>query len=440
MYQYLGEQANQFLSMLKKTINDDNQIDLYAINNDHGSFQGYKVDNDEKEGYAYYLPEGSLFEFASSDVCTVDKITTQTIKKPNNISYSQFVEGLFSQRNEETQTVTPLDITFLNAKMNTQTNRAYNASLEGKDGFVFSTKIQHPIFQSKDTTVYNFVDSNSVSIKAELTEEKLLTNEEKKEKALYVKTARFETIKEYFEEQKISFNDFPKVNDYLNDISTQLFVDKAFTNTRSFIKMHKIKPDVGDSSFGKYIVLLAKEKKHQEELVFKQHFTEKHGFHINTEIKDNNLVINVINAEEKNISSFTAHDVFARAEHDIKIPDPEDFGATHVEELEYVFLNDEEPTEVTIIENGAKVELEDSSFNKLFTIFYNKAFINNDDLIGVKELEIDNMDLNLAHVDLNDYSETAIFTQEELRQDPEMVGQLKKSAKGTLKSSKKRTI
>ena len=88
MFTYLGEDAREFKSLVTKKMTG-NELQKFEINNEKGSFSGMKANLDGVEGYAYYHTNGSFYEFASEDVCSVTPSETLKIAKKELVQFQK---------------------------------------------------------------------------------------------------------------------------------------------------------------------------------------------------------------------------------------------------------------------------------------------------------------------------------------------------------------
>lgn len=430
MFIYLGEDSQEFKSLVKESI-VDNSVDKLKVTNEQGVFEGYSVKKGNIEGYAYYNDQGNFYEFAKADICDVKFIETLKVPTPKIVQFSEVESSYKNARNEETKMLETHKLGVLSSGFNERDIIAKQAVVNDKEGYIYAQKTLGAFSESQDVTKNYFVPSSDVKFKEVVSSQPFYTYKERKEMELAKEEQVFQDqLKSLEENLGIKFKDLDK-KPVLFDSVVHMIEKNKFTK-------EDVQGEYVFSNFSKEIFKINYDKK-LKEATSKLKST---GIDISFEHEKDSDVISLVisNKQGKEISKLTTNEAYKETvnlnDQDLYNDEKECFAELYVFDLDNESGLDNK--KVAIIENGKEVSLEDSKFSKLYTSLDDVAYhINPESDFPLDLVEtIDGGEYEVAKFDITDPLDFKSSMIQKIEENPE----LKKEIKSALNAGKKYKI
>lgn len=429
MFIYLGEDSQEFKSLVKESI-VDNSVDKLKVTNEQGVFEGYSVKKGNVEGYAYYNHQGNFYEFAKADICNVKFIETLKVPTPKIVQFSEVESSYKNARNEETKMLETHKLGVLSSGFNERDIIAKQAVINEENGYIYAQKTLGAFSESQDVTKNYFVPSSDVKFKEVVSSEPFYTYKERREMELAKEEQVFQDkLKSLEENFGITFKDLDK--------KPVLFDSVIHMVERNNLTKEDVQGEYVFSNFSKEIFKINYDKK-LKEATSKLKST---GIDISFEHTEDSDVVSLVitNKQGKEISKLTTNEAYKETvdlneqAQELYHDEKEYFAELYVLDLDNESGLDNK--KVTIVENGKEVSLEDSKFSKLYASLDDVAYhLNPESDFPLDSVEtIDGGEYEIAKFDITDPLDFKSSMIQKIEENPE----LKKEIKAALNTGNK---
>jgi len=379
--QYLGENSSEYKSLIRNNI-FNNELEEFKIINDNGSFTGFKVKKDDKEGYAYFNHKGDFYEFAEAADCTVSSLKKHLIAEKTMVNHNAYSTALLNSRDYATKSIQNYEIEFTNSDLLPEVVVASRIILDGVEGFVFNRTEKHTSLEDLDRNTNVFVEKKLVNILGKMNSFTVNSNEEldiiraKKIKEQYSKTVDFS------EKNNIKFLHFPNEKNYIehNGANIDYLINrlKGFSGNAESNLFNQTYSDLSHLSNE-----IKKETLNNKTIAAVNANVDNYGFYVEAQedYANNIFSLDIKDSQNKKLSSIIVshfHFEVDQKLNDLTLPSVE---FTLLDLSNELNLEDKK---VQVFENGEFISLNQSKFKDIYETFNKFAFTTSEDAVEYK--------------------------------------------------------
>ena len=437
MFRYLGETKNpeQYRSLLadsvKQSENED-EIDIFSIENVNGKFEAFPATLDDEKGFIYSIDKFDIYEFCSEDeVSNMNIKETVKIANTKRLDYDATFKAILEVRDDVTKEVEEHDIQFFNFKGYKEFKKARKANYNGENGFIYQNQEYSGILDKNVKKDY-FLSAKNVYENKLVAKPKMHTPEELKVKEKEKLKEEYELTKNIFKERNIKINNYPDFEGY--ELGGRYRINSLVNKLKTLEKEYGVRIENQKVDFQQF-------DKQLSELIYtnkveaaNKYMKAEYGFTVEASLSEQDeFVLNLLGKNNKKLSTLKVDGFTFEEDYEHEITEPEWGEVIDKEEVEvtYGYIDientmEDDDRQVTVWENNRPKPVPESTYEKVYKGLDKYAFTKNEVLADLIHFENNQgITLEVKDIDFNDRLAFINLIKREIESDPELIKQLR---------------